>query len=699
MKTIKSQLQTVGIVSLLAGVGACGGSGGGSSAPAHTPDPQAPVGGAQGMMRPAQSDQELGRSLRSGLSQSGHVAGGQVLLTADGAPLAASEGESSAGNFTSTNLQEVGVDEADIVKYDGDILYLVQRGTSDVVVFESDASESVAADEIGIALPQHPARIHLLRTDVAQAAVEEQSVIELDGADLYVSGLYLHEDQSGKQLVAIADNGAYVPWATFADDVYWREGKTSVNLWDVSDPTQPGSPWQLEIEGSLLDSRRIGDKLYLVTRYTPSVDGVVIYPENDEQVSANQQLIDNTPLADLLPNYRINGGADNELLAAQDCYVPNPDFDAAQPAHAGGGLVTITEVDLVSPGQLKSVCMNAQVGGFYASQQAIYLTAALADNLTQVHKVALAAEGPVYRGSGEIPGYIGTANPAFLMSESGSDLRVVSSLFDNQPGAVPELEISVAESDPRGPHRLTILRENASGTALEPLSSLPNDAQPAPIGKPGEQVYAARFIGDRAYVVTFEIIDPLYVIDLADPAAPRIAGELEIPGFSTLLQPLGENLLLGVGHEVPAEAEGLTQGVKVALFDVANLGDPVELGSEVIGKRGSYSPALNNHHAITVQEVEQGYRVALPVVRNATAGEYTGDTADWNAWYEWSDSGLYKFDIQPATGAFTLRDALLIEQRTEEQPWPQYELYNSRSVLHDNALFFTHGARVWAQHW
>ena len=81
---------------------------------------------------------------------------------------------------------------------------------------------------------------------------------------------------------------------------------------------------------------------------------------------------------------------------------------------------------------------------------------------------------------------------------------------------------------------------------------------------------------------------------------PVSSGELELPGFSTLLQPLGENLLLGVGSEVPADGSGLTQGVKVALFDVANISAPVELGSIVIGKRGSRSPVLYNHHALTL---------------------------------------------------------------------------------------------------
>jgi hypothetical protein len=250
-----------------------------------------------------------------------------------------------------------------------------------------------------------------------------------------------------------------------------------------------------------------------------------------------------------------------------------------------------------------------------------------------------------------------------------------------------------------GRHRLTVLRESADSSRLQQIAQIPNSSQPAPLGKPGEDIFAVRFLGDRAYVVTFRVIDPLYVIDLSRPEQPQIAGELELPGFSTLLQPIGEGLLLGIGQHVPAAAGGLTQGVKVALFDVSDISTPLELGSEVIGKRGSSSPALSDHHALTLLATEGLFRAAIPVVRHAEPATQGVDITDPAYWYGWSDSGLYEFAIDPSSGALQLEGSLIVEQQTPDQPWPQYDSYRSRSVLHDDAVFFISGSRVWTHHW
>lgn len=227
---------------------------------------------------------------------------------------------------------------------------------------------------------------------------------------------------------------------------------------------------------------------------------------------------------------------------------------------------------------------------------------------------------PEYRGSGEVPGYIGTSNPSFLMSENDTDLRVFSSswagrgfplaVMESDTAAIDQTIDQTIDEEDFGIHKLTILRESADGTRLDQLAQLPNRQRPDAIGKPGEDLYADRFVAKRAYAFTFEVIDPLYVLELSDPEDPRISGELELLGFSTLLQPLGKDLLLGVGSDVPADGLGLTQGVKVALFNVANISAPVELESIVIGKRGSSSPALYNHHALTLLETEGTYRAA-----------------------------------------------------------------------------------------
>jgi uncharacterized secreted protein with C-terminal beta-propeller domain len=115
---------------------------------------------------------------------------------------------------------------------------------------------------------------------------------------------------------------------------------------------------------------------------------------------------------------------------------------------------------------------------------------------------------------------------------------------------------------------------------------------------PGEKIYSARFMGNRAYLVTFKKIDPLFVVDLKDPENPKVLGELKIPGFSDYLHPYDENHIIGVGKDAVDEGSfAWYQGVKIGLFDVSDPGNPVEISNYVIGDRGTDSYVLNDHKA------------------------------------------------------------------------------------------------------
>jgi uncharacterized secreted protein with C-terminal beta-propeller domain len=112
----------------------------------------------------------------------------------------------------------------------------------------------------------------------------------------------------------------------------------------------------------------------------------------------------------------------------------------------------------------------------------------------------------------------------------------------------------------------------------------------------GEQIYAVRFIGDIGYVVTFRQVDPLYIVDLSDPADPRVAGELKIPGYSAYLHPVGDGLLLGIGQD--ADSSGRTTGLQASLFDVSDPANPVRIDSEGFGT-GATSEVEYDHHAFS----------------------------------------------------------------------------------------------------
>jgi uncharacterized secreted protein with C-terminal beta-propeller domain len=656
----------------------CGGGSGGSGN--SEPGVGSPNTQSFGLLKPAESDAEMAASLRKGLAAQADANLAFDELEASPAPETGLDGD----NFSTTNLQEAGVDESDRVKYDGEILYILDLNTDFAGIPE-------ASEELGLSLDPGPtsATIRLLRTDTGTPGTEEVATIEFESGS-YNGSLYLAPTTNGKQLISLEESNGFYHWGQFAMDYYWVEQDTRIRSWDVSDPENPAQAWTVELDGSLLSSRIVDNVLYLVTRYTPSVDGLQPYPATEEARAANQALLDATPVAQLLPDIAFNGGEPQELLASTDCYVPNDSYQELQAPPASGGIIAVTAIDLEAPGTPNAICLNGYASGFYMSRNSLYVTSYTPHGQTLIHKVSLGAGQPEYRGSGAVPGYLGTRNPGFLMSESGDDLRVASSTQDDFAFPLPIVpddqaapEQTIDDGVDLGRHFLTVLRENPDTMSLDAIGQIPNADRPRKIGKPGEDLYAARFLGDRAYLVTFEVIDPLYVVNLANPQDPSIAGELEIPGFSTLLQPLSEELLLGVGHEVTPGA-GLMEGVKVALFNVGDIANPVELASEVIGKRGSYSPALDNHHTLTLLQTDGIFRLALPITRH---DEGEAELDPWT-FYDWSDDGLYQFEADPSSGSLALRGVLISEQRTDEQPWPSIGLHNSRSVIHDDAVFF-----------
>jgi hypothetical protein len=229
------------------------------------------------------------------------------------------------------------------------------------------------------------------------------------------------------------------------------------------------------------------------------------------------------------------------------------------------------------------------------------------------------------------------------------------------------------------------------------------------IGKPGEQLYAARFLGDRAYLVTFRVIDPLYVIDLSDPADPYIAGELEIEGYSDYLHPISENLLLGIGKDAIPD-DGSTdfgfqrgawyQGVKLSLFDVSDPTQPTEINSLSYGKRGTDSEILYDHHAISYLPATElrPARFAIPIQLHTTVPDYEWfDPSQPNAYYSFTSRGLYSFEAD-STGVEQVGyiEATDANELLRFSPWGAF---GDRSLLVDDAVFYVHQGEVLSSTW
>jgi hypothetical protein len=179
----------------------------------------------------------------------------------------------------------------------------------------------------------------------------------------------------------------------------------------------------------------------------------------------------------------------------------------------------------------------------------------------------------------------------------------------------------------------------AQGDTLAVVGSVENIA-------PGESIMSARFVGDTAYMVTFEQVDPLFVIDLSTPTAPRIAGELKVPGFSRFLQPLAEGFLLGVGRDADPDT-GRTRGLKVSLFDVRDASAPQEVGTFLVDQPAeswSWSNAEWDHHAL-------GFFPELGVVTLPVQSYSMVAAASPDGFPTWQTrSGVVVLDIDPLTG-------------------------------------------------
>ncbi len=670
---------------LVAGCGLTDSDGGGA--------PVTPVAKTEPLV-PAGDPAALERYLKKGLAQGfGRVLPPVPALSAVADAEVASgvaSGVAARAAFSGTNVQESGVDEADSVKFDGRYLYLAEQpniyyGWFDILPVRVAAS---VAQGTGILPPERPqAHIRVMDTTVQPPAATEVARIPLGDKGAGISGMYLWNRAGAGRADTLVAVGSGTPqaigWPLWDDPWMWRNGRTVVRLFDVADPANATESWSLALEGHLIESRMVNGVVYLVTRHTPYIPGLIQWPATGAEARRNQARIARATVDDLLPKQVVNNRPEAPLVRATDCYLPQSTTDAdGYPT-----LVTVTAIDLANPDGHRSVCLGAYTHGLYSSTEAVYLTGSTADK-TVLHKFALTAQGPQYRGSGVVKGHLGWRNPRYRMSERNGVLRVMTTHRTFGEGV-------------RIAHRLSLLREPQNGGAvLEEVAHLPNADRPEPIGKPGEDVYAVRYVGDRAYVVTFRRIDPLYVLDLADPAAPKIAGALEVPGFSDYLHPIGADLLVGIGRDVAVndDRRPVPTGVKVALFDVADAGAPRLLDSVVIGTVGSHTNVSTDPHGLAYLPDPAGlaHRMALPV------SVYDNGGKPPYLYGKWDHSGMYLFEIQPGgaggDAALVPGGVLVAESATVDMPWPT-DISRDRGVIQETALHYVHGDRVWSAPW
>jgi hypothetical protein len=640
--------------------------GGGSSNETPPPEGRAT---ALAASRPGELAAYVQERLRT-LDAQGRLAGA---LAADGAPtigISVSPVASAAPSASRTLVQEGGVDEPDLIQTDGRTLYTLQpAATGGGAVLQVHARDSSSGKA---------SRITSLALNSA------------GGGPIGSLGMVFSADQRalavvGQRWTTVAPGDACATCITATTPIapYPLRSGVAVQRVDVADPGNASAGERIEIDGHLVDSRRIGDRLFVVTQHRPVLPQPLA--TGSGSAAQRQALINALTAADLLPRMRRNGGAPEALLADTDCTL-----QAANASHSVQ-LTTVTVFNLASPTLAHSSrCFVGGSEALYMTPQSLYLATSrweLPDSpqqllfpqgmSTDIHRFALDGGTLTYRASGSVTGHLGwdRDRKSLRLSEHAGHLRVLS--FTGQTGWWGDVGNTNQAAAP-SPATLTVLRE--SGSALQVVATLPNSRRPAAIGKPGEQVHGVRFVGDRGYVVTFRRTDPLYVLDLANPADPQVAGELEIAGFSDHLFPLAGGLLLGVGKD--ADSQGRTLGVKVALFDVSNPAQPTDRGTQVFGTTGSASALDFTRHGMGLLMNGNAARLALPVMLSATP---------WSGWQR----GLQRLEVNTTTRTLSAKALLPVADDASGTS----SLWLERAALIGDQVYHLNGANLATHDW
>jgi hypothetical protein len=628
----------------------CGGSG------TDVPPPVVPPAGAAPEGKLVRADAlALAGFFRERLAATADTAGGTGVAGGGSfafAPLPVAATEPTAGAevrgdaFASPLLlQEADVDEADVVRTDGDLVYALAP-----------------------ALGGSPQRVDVLRAGGGGAGLVPTGTVPLL-ADRGYQGLFV--DAPRRRLLAIG-SGAEAGWGPMPMPMpmpafgapsasliapWPRAAEGTVVMIDVADPAVPRVTATLSFDGSIAASRVHSGRLWLVVRSTPRFEGFD-WGWAPASATANRAWLAGLSAETVLPTWRVDAGPPRPLVAGGDCYL-QPEASGRSPQ-----ITTLVSIDLAAPLQAPVTrCLAAPVETTYMTADAIYLAAtrhpAVArrgdttvaesggEGVTDVHKFTLSAGTIAYRGSGSAPGRLnwGADTARFMVSARDADLRMFT-------------QRDTTASQP-SPATLTVLRDGGDGV-LRTVATLPNARRPEPIGKPGERVHGVRFVGDRAYAVTFRRIDPLYVIDLADAADPRLLGALEVPGFSDRLYPLNDRLLLGVGHDsTPWQGADVQTSVLVSLIDVSDPARPIERDRRTIGKRGSSSASDHSPHGTMLRSTGGRFRIALPVDVHETAAPFDEGAPDPVRWRGFTRLETVRFEVDPAAPSLQSRTPVI----------------------------------------
>ena len=427
----------------------------------------------------------------------------------------------SADANSATNVQEAGVDEPDIVKTDGDRVITITDGTLRVI----NAGTRQVTGSLDLT--------SYVGGQNAQLLVDGNSALVLLGSTTQSPYLRRGLVEPGPGIVSFpASSSTYL----------------SVDL--SGTPRIVGS---LKVDGAALDARQVGPTVRLVVSSTPTINFPNVNGVSGS-IDANRKIIGRTPVSAWLPTYSVTMGTHTTNGAVPCNRVKVPD------AYTGASLITIYTVNLGNFGASPApVSVAADGNTVYANSDSLYVAsnpnvlccmAVSSTDRTEIHRFDISGTAaPTYLGSGSFPGHLLSQ---YSLSAYDGSLRAATT---QTSGPTTTNSVYVLDAD------TLAVTGHIDG-----------------LGK-GEQIYAVRFIGPLAYVVTFKQTDPLYVVDLRNPELPAVVGTLELTGYSDYLHDAGNGRLIGVGQE--ASAQGMVAGLQVSLFDVTSPSHPVRTGHVV----------------------------------------------------------------------------------------------------------------------
>ena len=469
-----------------------------------------------------------------------------------------SEGSKEGGkDYSTTNLQMEGVDESDIAKIDGSYIYTVE----DKYIVITDIRDG-KLEEVTRFLPKDCGaadRVMEIYVDGDQLILVVQGYeTSLDGnskagSDKETSDKETKDEENSDKETAVSDvakDGAFC---------YKMNGKstTQIQVYSIVDRKNPEFEGRLIQDGYYNTSRKIGDVVYLFTQYNMTSD-VTSYVEKKHGVEDLKEGNGVSSLAEaVIP--KVNG----EKVAASEIYLPES---------SGESGILVSSLDVNKPDKvLDSKLVISGYAQTYISKDALYLYEEDYDGamITNIAKFAL-DEGRISGvAAAAVRGYV---RDTFAINASDGYLRVLTTDYSTED------EVNA----------LYILDENMKLTGQ--LTGI----------APGEEIYAARFMGNTGYFVTYRNTDPLFTVDLSDPAKPEIIGELKVTGFSEYLHFWDDTHLLGIGYESD-ENTGNIENIKLSMFNIENPGEVTEEAKLVL-KDVDYSEALYDYKSVIISK-------------------------------------------------------------------------------------------------